>query len=288
MSSLRLTARRATLAVTVFIRGWILITLLQGCSTPSSRFDLAASEWGFQRERVMGAGYSHAVFSNHRPAGSHGILHVYLGGDGTPWIAGRWIAADPTPRTPLALDLMAKDGAPAIFLGRPCYQGMAEDSGCEVSLWTSARYSSQVVDSMAAALRYLLQRDSYSRLVLIGYSGGGALAMLLAHRFTETVAVITVAGNLDPDAWATLHGYRPLDDSLNPRDLPPLPDSVAQYHLVGELDRNTPAWLLEAALEKQPQAHIVVWKGFDHACCWEGIWQDVLSCVGEGRELVEE
>ena len=125
-------------------------------------------------------------------------------------------------------------------------------------------------------------------MVLIGYSGGGALAMLLAHRFAETVAVITVAGNLDPDAWTRLHGYRPLDAALNPGDLPPFLDSVAQYHLVGELDRNTPAWLLEAALEKQPQAHIVVWKGFDHACCWEGIWQDVLACVSAGCKLHQE
>jgi len=180
---------------------------------------------------------------------------------------------------------MARDEAPAVFLGRPCYQGMTGDPGCTAQLWTRARYSRQVVDSMAAALNKLLQRNGYSRLVLIGYSGGGTLAMLLADRFAETEAVITVAGNLDPDAWATLHRYNPLEGSLNPKALSALPDSVAQYHLVGERDRNTPAWLVQAALENQPQARVIIWKGFDHACCWGRIWQDVLACVNRGCKL---
>ena len=69
---------------------------------------------------------------------------------------------------------------------------------------------------MAAALSDILQRRPYQGLVLIGYSGGGVLAMLLAEQFPATQAVVTVAGNLDTDAWAIEHGYSPLRGSLNP------------------------------------------------------------------------
>ena len=49
---------------------------------------------------------------------------------------------------------------------------------------------------MATALETWLKKKGYSELVLIGYSGGGALAMLLAERI-RVRAVITVAANLD-------------------------------------------------------------------------------------------
>ena len=253
--------------------------LLQGCSGPSARFDTAAGELGFGRERFSAAGLPLVVYSNHRAVTGARRLHVYIGGDGTPWLAGRWVAADPTASNPLTLRLMARDRSPAVFLGRPCYQGTAGDPGCRPALWTGARYSEQVVESMAVVLRRLLQREGYRQLVLIGYSGGGTLAMLLAPRFAETEAVVTVSGNLDPDAWAQLHHYRPLAGSLNPRDLPPLPETVIQYHLAAEQDRNVPARLIRSALKNQPGAQFVVWRGFDHRCCWERVWPDVLACL---------
>ena len=71
-------------------------------------------------------------------------------------------------------------------------------------LWTSARYGDEAVASMAAALRPDLAMESgYDRVVWVGHSGGGALAMLLAERVPETTAVVTIAADLDTEAWAT-------------------------------------------------------------------------------------
>jgi len=265
--------------------GWLVLLLLQGCVGTSARFDDAAAARGLWRERFGGNGFQLVVYSNRQPPAGDRVLHVYIGGDGTPWLAGRWVAADPTARNPLILGLMAQDRSPAILLGRPCYQGTAADPECRPALWTDARYSDEVVDSMAAVLKRLLRRDGYRRLVLIGYSGGGTLAMLLAPRFAATEALVTVSGNLDPEAWARLHHYRPLSGSLNPRDLPALPESVIQYHLAAGQDRNVPPWLIRSALQHQPAAQFVVWPEFDHRCCWERVWRHVLACVRDRCRL---
>ena len=40
--------------------------------------------------------------------------------------------------------------------------------------------------------------------------------MLLAERLEMTQAVVTIAANLDTDAWTELHGFSALEGSLNP------------------------------------------------------------------------
>jgi pimeloyl-ACP methyl ester carboxylesterase len=80
------------------------------------------------------------------------------------------------------------------------------------------RYSATVVSSMAVALERLLAEREIDRLAWMGYSGGGVLAMLLAPRFPQTQAIVTVAANRDIDAWADHHGYLRLAGSLNPAE----------------------------------------------------------------------
>ena len=78
---------------------------------------------------------------------------------------------------------MNQDRQSSILLGRPCYY--VQNNNCDPSLWTNARYSERVVDIMAYAIRDFITRFEISSVRLIGYSGGGSLAMLLATRITE-------------------------------------------------------------------------------------------------------
>ncbi|MFY9477644.1 MAG: hypothetical protein WAQ08_08300 [Aquabacterium sp.] len=119
------------------------------------------------------------------------------------------------------------------------------------------------------------RRHGASRLVLVGYSGGGAVAALLAARRADVVALVTVAGNLDHQAWTSLHGIRPLDSSLNPIDQAGRLARLRQWHLVGEQDRVVPADLVRAFVARQgsgAQATVIVELGFGHACCWAQQW----------------
>jgi pimeloyl-ACP methyl ester carboxylesterase len=226
---------------------------------------------------VAGEPFGHVVFL--RPArGAAGsrTLHVYIDGDGRPWSRGE-PTADPTPRNPLVLRLMALDPAPSLYLGRPCYHGLAAAPPCAAAVWTAERYSPAVVASMATALRRALRGRDVDRLVWVGYSGGGSLAVLLAPRFAETIGVITIAANLDIEAWADLHGYARLVGSLNPATQPPLPARIRQRHYVGGRDRVVP----ESIVSRGPidPAGLVVIPGYDHVCCWEAIWPGVLAEV---------
>ena len=136
---------------------------------------------------------------------------------------------------------------------------------------------------MAAALRSALPAGAPApRLVFMGHSGGGTLAVLLAERFAaETAAVVTLAGNLDLGAWVRFHGYSPLDGSLDPAARAPLADGVVQRHYVGSLDRNVTPQMLRGYVAGRPRAVLVGIDGIDHNCCWRAVWPRVL------RELHE-
>lgn len=251
-----------------------VVVALTACATPAQRFAIGARQLGFDQTTWQGTDFSHRVYSN----GVEGpVLHVYLEGDGMPWANRYWIAADPTPRQPLTLRLMAQDKAPSLYLGRPCYHGQSQIPPCTPTLWTSQRYGNKVVETMAAVLANILTDRETTTLVLIGYSGGGALAMLLAERFQQVRAVITIAGNLNPPRWAAWHNYSPLRGSLNPAARPPLPANMLQWHLSGGRDRNVPTALVRTAVERQPHARLMVFEGFDHDCCWARIWPSILK-----------
>jgi pimeloyl-ACP methyl ester carboxylesterase len=251
-----------------------MLLAITACAGPSPRFDRDARELGLVREEVAGAGFTHAVYRALGIARGN-RLHVYLEGDGTPWIDGRHAAVDPTPRSPVALRLMTRDPEAALLLGRPCYNGHYADAGCGPALWTDARYSEAVVDSMARALEAV--RPPGARLTLIGHSGGGTLAMLLAERVAGVDAVVTIAGNLDLAAWARRHGYEPLSASLDPSARAPLPPHIRQIHFAGERDREVPPQLVASAARRQPGARFELRPGFDHACCWLRDWPGLLA-----------
>ncbi len=258
-----------------------VLGLLMACSSPSLRFDQTADELGLSFRDIRGTGFNHRVYFN--PANQqNGVLHVYLGGDGTPWIGGVVVASDPTPRNPVGLRLMAMDKQDSLYLGRPCYHGSARAPDCDSALWTSARYSETVAQSMARVLQGIIETGGYRELVFVGFSGGGALAMILAERFAQTRRVVTIAGNLDVEAWVKRHHYDALKGSLNPRALPPLRDDIQQYHLAGGQDKNIPSELIEQAIAGQPRAQFLRFAQFTHGCCWETVWDEVLQCVQTG------
>lgn len=170
------------------------------------------------------------------------------------------------------LRLMTLDRAPRVYVGRPCYHAA---SLCNSRLLTGGRYSEEVVDSMAAAIERV--RPAGRPLVLLGHSGGGTIAMLLATRLDGVRAVVTLAGNLDVGAWAALHGFEPLRGSLDPATAPPLPAAIVQLHLAGARDHNVPAELTRAALARQPGAVLRVFPRISHDGPWQPVWPLVLD-----------
>ncbi len=254
----------------------MLFAMLGGCSSPGKALQQQAEQAGARPLLLTGRPFLHQSY--YRP-GNGKRLHVYLEGDGTPWIFPTRTAPDPTSREPVALQMMALDPAPVLYLGRPCYNGLAESPDCSVHYWTGGRYSEAVVSSLQVALEDFLRQHSFSQLVLIGYSGGGTLATLLAPRIGRTLALVTLAANLDIDRWTGLHGYSPLADSLNPA-LMPAP-AVAQLHFAGNRDRVVPLSLIRSVIGRWPGARLTILDRVDHHCCWVKLWPQLLQQIDE-------
>lgn len=209
-------------------------------------------------------------------------LTVYIEGDGLAWLARSAASDDPTPRRALALEMALKHWpGTAVYLGRPCqYLQAAEMDDCDPAYWTNRRFSPEVLDSTEHAISLLKRRFGATRLVLVGYSGGGAIAALVAARRDDVVRLVTVAGNLDHARWTRHHRVPALAGSLNPALEWQRLRGVPQLHLVGADDANVPAWIAESyasafAASERPEVRVL--PGFDHQCCWAERWPELFS-----------
>lgn len=254
-----------------------LLCATAACSTVPYDLHQQATNSKFTSRSVTANGFTlEAWYSPALGNDEAGRQYVYIEGDGRPWSAdGQSPAANPSPVNALAFELMRESANAGMYLTRPCYFGNLDEK-CSTTYWTAGRFSAEVVDAMADALVVLTEPDR--PVVIVGYSGGGALAMLLAAKVQTVTAVVTVAGLLDTNAWIASHGYDPLKDSLNPADAD-LPVSVRQIHLVGSLDVNIPPTQSRAALVGSPRASLWVFEDFDHVCCWVDAWQDIRKRI---------
>jgi dienelactone hydrolase len=212
------------------------------------------------------------------------VLTIYIEGDGLAWISSDQMSDDPTPVNPIALRLaLVHPQGNAAYLARPCQYTGASRRACSSRYWGQARFAPDVVSSTGLAIDMLKVEFGASQLILTGYSGGATLAALLAATRNDVVRLITVAGNLDPDAWARYHRITPLTGSLNPVALRRQLARVPQTHYVGGDDRNiTPdlahQWPVEIAGPNGANLKII--PGFDHGCCWPEQWPALTTRQG--------
>jgi dienelactone hydrolase len=203
-------------------------------------------------------------------------LTIYIEGDGLAWISATRVSRDPTPTDPVALRLaLAQPEGAVAYLGRPCQYVDAEVSHCSSRYWTDARFSSDVVVATDMAVESIKRRFGARHLTLVGYSGGGAVAALVAAKRHDVNRLITVAGNLNPAAWVDFHHLAPLAGSQNPSQNVNALRGVDQQHLVGERDENVTPELVRsfaALFPERERPTVTVVPDFDHHCCWVEQW----------------
>ncbi len=208
-------------------------------------------------------------------------LTVYLEGDGLAWLDAGTPSEDPTPLEPLALRLALRDAGPVAYLARPCqYVAGAERRGCTPIYWTTRRFAPDVVRATSAAIDQLKARSGATRLVLVGYSGGGVLAALVAAARSDVARLVTIAAPLDQRAWTRAEGLAPLTGSLNPADEWEKLRHLPQMHYVGGRDRIVGATGARAFAARFPPGErppVEEIPEFDHHCCWVERWP-ALEC----------
>ncbi len=210
---------------------------------------------------------------------------VYVESDGAPWRFPDEPPSDPTPLRPLVLRMAIADPSPATaYLGRPCqYLSAADLANCDPRLWMQARFSADVASAMNQAIDRIKQYYGATGVNLVGYSGGGAMAALLAARRTDVSCLVTVAAPLDTRAWTDALRVSRLDGSMNPADDAGKLRTLRQTHFRGVRDKVVPAATARAFLDRVTGATVIDKENFDHHCCWDEAWPDLrrASCLAQ-------
>jgi len=265
------------------------LLLLAACSalpSPQTRRDTAdalAVPHHWQAERIHAGNFDLLAYrpGTIRPADT---LTIYLEGDGFAWISRSMPSADPTPRTPLALRLaLAHPVGNAAYLGRPCQYVDAERTSCPDRYWTSARFAPEVIESTNRAIDVLKTWFGARQLTLVGYSGGGAVAALVAARRSDVARLITVAGNLDHRTWTAHHRITTMSESLNAADVAERLAGLPQTHFVGGRDKVIPIDLARRwprSFTGDGKSNLRIIDDADHACCWTERWPALLFDFG--------
>lgn len=264
-------AQRTLCAVTTLL---CLALLACACSSRHQQADELARSGKFQPRRFDTTNF--VLLGWERP-GQGDTLCVYIEGDGLAWVRRNRPAMDPTPTNPVGLRLAMADAtaAPVLYLARPCqYTKDADRRGCSVELWTSDRFSERTVEAMDQAVTQAMRRRGATSVALHGFSGGGAMAALLAERRSDVVFLATIAGNLNPDLWTRLHGDSPLTGSLNPVDKAQATRAIPQLHVIGGMDTVIQPALLDSWEERTRGARItrIRVQEAGHEGPWEKLW----------------
>lgn len=251
--------------------------LLTGCAG-IDRFGgsrRAVEAWGGERGFVADAMDANGFRLLTQTRGRGEVLTVYIEGDGAAWPSPYHPPRDPTPLAPTALALANADRSAVAYLGRPCQYLDGQDlRACSADYWTARRFAPEVIAAYMTAINRLKERTGARRLRLVGYSGGGVVATLLAARRTDVEHLVTVAAPVALAEWVAWHKVTPLAGSLDPMaEKAPLPPAT---HFSGADDTVVPPAIAERFVVARGGKRRVV-PDFDHQCCWARDWSRLLE-----------
>lgn len=268
---------------------------LPGCATVASSLnpqftaDQIAGKNRFYKERVPAQTFTLTTYS--RLENPRKSITIYIEGDGRAWLSKNRLSDDPTPFHPMVLELASLDPSPNVaYLARPCqYDNSALQAPCAPEYWSSKRFSEEVIASMNTVLDVLVKRVNASEVHLVGYSGGGAIAVLIAARRTDISSLRTIAGNLDITANSDYHGVSPLKESLNPKESAMQVARIPQVHFIGTRDEIMPPFISEnfaLASQNSRCVKIIPVQGATHHNGWVEKWKELVtisaSCEASG------
>ncbi len=269
----------------------LMILLLSGCAklSPARQTSLRintqanALQAGFSQSRIATRSFLLTTYQKFTEADK--TLAIYIEGDGRSYLTRTQVSPDPTPINPLALKLaiLHPNTQPVAYLARPCqYTPQALDKHCTAAVWTDQRFSEPVIRSMNEAINVLKKKSKANTLHLIGFSGGAAVAVLIAARRNDVASLATVAGDLDPNTLSNYHHTTPLTDFINPLSVISNIIHIPQQHYAGEKDRIVPAFIAEQFVNAVKGAgglkvNRIILKNATHHTGWEEAWLDLLQ-----------
>ena len=213
-------------------------------------------------------------------------INVYIEGDGIAWRSRYQVSPDPTPHKAIGFELAKQDmAANVVYIARPCQYRDLSAEACPTVYWTNKRFSEEVIDAIDSVI------SSYSKhgngeVALTGYSGGAAVAVLVAARRHDVISLRTVAGNLDHVALNQYHKVSPMPDSLNAMDATSFINIIPQLHFIGEQDQIVPAFIAENFVTAVGSecGRLIREKNVSHDEGWVERWTVLSTIMAECRK----
>ncbi|WP_341305376.1 hypothetical protein [Pseudomonas sp. TMP25] len=114
---------------------------------------------------------------------------------------------------------------------------------------------------------------------LVGFSGGAAIAALIAARRQDVSSLRSVAGNLDTVGFNRLHRITPMPESLNAIDVAPRLVNLPQIHFYGSNDRIVPVSIPQRFAQATAGhcAQVIAVPGMSHGGGWAQRWPALLA-----------
>lgn len=208
-------------------------------------------------------------------------VSIYIEGDGFAYITPHRPSRNPTPRRPMGLLLATLDpAANVVYMGRPCqYVEPAKSSRCHPRYWTTARFAEPVIAAHAHAVGDALAAAGSDAANLVGYSGGGAVAALVAARRGDIASLRTLAGYLEHVRLNREKRVSPLAGSLDPIRVAATLSRLPQIHYSGIRDAVIPPRVAQqfvAAVGNEDCAHQVPVDA-DHRDGWLRFWRHAAA-----------
>ncbi|GAB4162948.1 MAG: alpha/beta hydrolase [Rickettsiaceae bacterium] len=203
----------------------------------------------------------------------------YIEGDGAAFNGRYRVSHNPTPRKQVFIKLAAMDQRPnVVYVARPCqYTPMHLNPKCTNQYWTDKRLSDDSVQAINDVINSINKNNA--KFSLVGYSGGGGIAILVAARNSRVKDIITVAGNLDLLAFTTHHNVTPMIGSLNPIDYAEQVKYIPQLHLSGGKDKIVPPFIADKFVQKASSTCVKqkIFEEASHAEGWKRVWEYVYT-----------
>jgi hypothetical protein len=257
------------------------VCAMSGCADRNAHADALAATGGLRREQIRTDNFVLTAFVRlERPDKP---LTIYLEGDGLAWLSLTEPSLDPTPRLATGLALAVVDPAPnVVYLARPCqFTPMALNPQCDIPYWTGKRFAPEVVASVAQAVAQFAARAPGQAINLVGYSGGAALAVMVAAQRRDVASIRTVAGNLDDEFINRLHHVSAMPQSENPIDFAPRVAAIPQIHFSSANDSVVPPEVARRFVDAVGSrcARVEVVPDLSHDGDWSRVWPALLAAV---------
>ena len=217
------------------------------------------------------------------PATLAKTMTIYIEGDGASRLFKTIPPRNPTPSQSLVAAMAAEDQNQFVmYLARPCqFIAVQTLKECDESMWTDGRFSTQVIAMSNQAIDRALLNVPTVRLNLVGHSGGGTLAALIAAQRSDVNCLVTMASPLDITAWARALLIAPLTRSQNPAKPNANLQQIRQTHYLGEDDLIVTKESIGEYRNFPRDAQFMTISGFDHRRYWLEQWSllQTKSCL---------